>query len=71
MSSTLYEARLHCCDRCPAPARFEILLSTGQNLLFCGPCGYAINREAGLTERYAVLPIPTAEELEVFSESRM
>lgn len=67
LSSTRYQARLQCCDRCPSAARFEVLLPTGQNLLLCGPHGYEADRDGHkLTSNYVVLPIPTSGERRVF-----
>lgn len=66
MSSALFEARLRGCDRCAGRARFEILLPSGLNLLLCSAHGYAADREANITDRYPVLPIPTPEERKAF-----
>lgn len=56
-TAAAHEHRLRYCDRCGATAKFEIVLPSGLNLLFCAHHAYA-NTDA-LCEIGAVLPIST------------
>jgi hypothetical protein len=56
-SAAAHEHRLRYCDRCGATAKFEVVLPSGRNLLFCAHHAYA-NTDA-LCEIGAVLPIST------------
>lgn len=54
-TAAAHAERLKRCDRCGATAKFEVVLPSGGNLLFCAHHAYA-NTDA-LCEVGAVLPI--------------
>jgi len=43
------------CDRCGAAPKFQVILPSGSDLLFCGHHGWVYAKH--LSDRYPVLPI--------------
>lgn len=47
--------RLTRCDRCGAAAKYEVVLASGSNLLFCGH--HAKEHGPAIGEQFPILPI--------------